>query len=297
MCSSPAQPHFDLVSVVMPTHNGATTIREQLAALAGQSYRGAWELIIVDNGSTDGTLAIIDDWSDRLPISRIMKVHDRRGVGVLSNQGAAHARGMFFAFCHQDDIASPGWLAAMVRSAQQCDLVAGALEYERLNDPVTLSWQPGWAKEGAPVALGFLPYGISANLGLRAEAFRALGGWSESLTHGGENVEFCWRAQLEGYRFCYQPDAVMHYRLRSDVGSMFKHRFTYARAEPLLYKMFRNAGLPASSTRTALRTWAWALLHVPDLFSTPERQGKWIRKVAQRLGRLRGSLDARVIYL
>lgn len=287
---------INLVSVVMPTYNGASTITEQLEALARQTHQGEWELVVADNGSTDDTLEIVRGWTDRLPL-RLVNVSDGRGVSYTCNAGAAESKGDFIVFCHQDDVASPGWLEAMARASRHCDIVAGGIDYDRLNDPVTASWHRLPSEDDLPTALGFLPYGIGANLGMRTAAFEALGGWSEDLVWGGEDVDLCWRAQLASYRFCYEPEALMHFRLRSDVDALFRQRFSYGRAEPHLYKTFRARGVPRSNTWRALITWAWALVHLPDYFGSAERKGNWVRKVAYHWGRLRGSIDARVLYL
>lgn len=71
------------VSVLLPVRDGVTTIGEQLAALATQTYGGPWELLIIDDGSSDGTLDVVTRWRDRLPQLRIVSA---------GGNGVAHAR-------------------------------------------------------------------------------------------------------------------------------------------------------------------------------------------------------------
>ncbi|MDP8959416.1 MAG: glycosyltransferase [Actinomycetota bacterium] len=290
-----SRPAPELVSVVMPTYNGAATVEAQLEALASQTYEGAWELVVADNGSTDDTLEIVERWSPKLPEVRVVDVEERKGVSHTCNVGASAARGDFVVFCHQDDVADRGWLEAIARAAPNCDLVGGRLDYQTLNDPVTLYWRPPHRYEELPRAMGFLPYAVGANLGMWTEVFHELGGWSESYFMGGEDIDFCWRAQLASFRLCYAPDALIHYRYRSDLRGFARQIYRYAMAEPKLYKAYRQQGAPRN-TRAGLRTWLWALAHLPDLVRSVERRGRWMRKVAFRWGRVRGSMRERVFY-
>jgi glycosyltransferase involved in cell wall biosynthesis len=66
------------ISVVMPVFNEAAHIESQLAALAMQEFSGEWEVLVADNGSTDGTPRVVQAWSDRLPL-QLVDASARRG--------------------------------------------------------------------------------------------------------------------------------------------------------------------------------------------------------------------------
>ena len=102
------------VSVVIPVLNGAATISQQLAALAGQTYRGPMEVLVADNGSTDATVEVVQALSGRLPGLRLVDASARVGTNHARNAGAAAAGGDLLAFCDADDVAAPGWLAGLV---------------------------------------------------------------------------------------------------------------------------------------------------------------------------------------
>src|SRR2546426_8436308 len=121
-------PEPTLISVVIPVLNGVDTLPAQLEALSGQTYSGRWEMIIADNGSTDGTPDLVRTWTDRIPGLRIVDASDRKGQAHARNVGAAAALGDFIAFCDADDVATPGWLDGMVRAAPWTDLVGGAID-------------------------------------------------------------------------------------------------------------------------------------------------------------------------
>src|SRR5438045_2944663 len=102
-----------LVSVIVPVRNGARWLGQQLAALERQRYGGRWEVVVVDNGSSDGSAAVAGDWAGRLAL-RTVGANRRRGINVARNAGAAVACGDLLAYCDADDQVAPGWLEALV---------------------------------------------------------------------------------------------------------------------------------------------------------------------------------------
>ena len=98
------------VSVVIPTYNRLDTLPEVLAAIEGQQAPFAWELVVVDDGSTDGT----GGWlaGRRFPIPARVVSQPNRGPAAARNAGVTAARGELVAFLGDDTVPSPGWLAA-----------------------------------------------------------------------------------------------------------------------------------------------------------------------------------------
>ena len=283
------------VSVVIPVLNGAATIAQQLQALAGQTYRGSWEVVVADNGSTDTTTEIVRAWSGRLPGLRLVDASTRMSTNHARNLGAAAAAGELLAFCDADDVATPGWLAALVTALDSHDLAGGRLDDQALNDPVRLRWRPRPHTTDLPRALGFLPYATSANIGIRADVLRALGGWNEAYARGGTEVELCWRAQLAGYRLGFAPEAVMQYRYRQTRWAFAYQMYRYGRGDAQLYRTFRGHGIPRPSLFRACRAWAWTAVHLPFILRSPVHQGRWLRTAAFRAGRLHGSVRFRTL--
>ena len=106
-----------LVSVIVPSYNASRYIRETLESALGQTYSG-FEVIVVDDGSTDETLAIVADYSKR--DSRIRLVSQpNAGVGAARNRGIAEASGEFIAPLDADDIWYPEKLAKQVESLER----------------------------------------------------------------------------------------------------------------------------------------------------------------------------------
>jgi glycosyltransferase involved in cell wall biosynthesis len=285
------------VTVLIPVLDAAGTLPMQMEALAAQTYRGAWEVVVVDNGSTDGSDQIALGWSDRLPDLRVVYARDRKGCSHARNVGARAARGDFLAFCDADDVVEPGWLEAMAEAGRACDIVGGRLDQVTLNSPLARSMRPALRDDGLQVAFGFLPYAVGANCGVRTEVFRALGGWREDLAACGDDTEFSWRAQLGSYRLCYVPEAVVRYRFRESPRAVARQFLNYGRVQPRLYRDYRDRGMGRSSLKWAAREWGWLGWHIGDLFGSSERKGVWMRRAAYRWGRLTSSIRQRVLFL
>lgn len=283
-----------MISVIIPNLNGEATLGEQLEALAGQTFRGRWEVVISDNGSTDDSAAVIDQWKDRLDLM-VVDSSDRRGLSHASNTGAAAASGEFLVFCDNDDVVAPQWLEAMAAGLADYDLVGGWIEQEKLNGP-RAEWRTIAPRDRLPVALRYLPFVPSGNCGVRTEVFRSVGGWNEEY-HTGLDEDLSFRTALAGYRLGFAPDAVIHYRHRTGTRAFARQQYTYAREEAHLFRDYAKHGLPASSTRTAVRELGWLVLHLPDLFGDEVSKHRWIGKAAFRWGRLCGSIKYRVVFL
>jgi glycosyltransferase involved in cell wall biosynthesis len=110
------------LSVVIPCFNAASTLGTQLEALARQRYNQDWEVIIADNGSTDGSLAVAESYKSRLPGLRVVDSSDRRGAAHARNIGALNSTGDHLLYCDADDEVAPGWMAAMAEALSRHEL-------------------------------------------------------------------------------------------------------------------------------------------------------------------------------
>jgi glycosyltransferase involved in cell wall biosynthesis len=267
-----------------------------LEALARQTYRGDWEVIIVDNGSTDGTGDVAADWRDRLPRLRVVRADERRGASYARNVGSMAARGDFLVFCDADDVVSSGWLEGMAVAAERADVIGGALEMLELNS------QAAWA--GRHVAPRLMPaarpdgaFAVSSNCGLWQNVFHWVGGWDESYVGAAsEDKELSRRAESCGFRLGSTEGAVVHYRLRTDTRSLLRQEWHYAKSYARFYRDYRLTGVSRDSVWRAMKSWGWIMLHAPDVFRGFSRRRRWLRLAVGRLGRLWGSFQYRVIY-
>jgi cellulose synthase/poly-beta-1,6-N-acetylglucosamine synthase-like glycosyltransferase len=304
------RPRPSLVSVIVPAYNAAATLTEQLEALSVQRYEGDWELVIVDNGSTDGTADLARRYRQRFKTFRLVDGGSRRGHSAPRNAGAIAARGELLAYCDADDVVAPGWLQAIADAARYYDLIGGWLDVRPLNDDATRSWHQPWPRDRLPTWL--LPCAVSANFAIWADVLRGLGGWSSEYEAGAEDSELSWRAQLAGFRLGFAPDAVVYYRYRSGLWATARQAYGIGvNCEQILrdFAVLRRGShhgdfqlvLDQSDDRKgsalgrAVGRAAWLATRLPYLVGSRRYRGQWISIAAEYLGRLSGAARYRLL--
>lgn len=288
------RPRPRLVSVVIPARNAGSLLREQLVALGEQKCDLPWELIVVDNGCTDDTIRIASECFPLFQEARIVEAHDRAGASYARNCGAGAAQGDFLAFCDADDIVEPGWLAAMVGGASQGDFVGGWLKPTASDGRLTSHGRPN--PDRLDIALGFLPFAPAGNLGIWRDVLQSIGGWSEAYAGGGEDVELSWRAQIAGFQPVFSPAAIVRHRQRASLWQSAKQRYRYGLMDARLLHEHREHGARRASARDFVHAVGWLIVRLPYLLSRESRL-TWIRVAATRMGRLRGGLRYRSIFI
>lgn len=236
--------------VIIPAHNEAEHIRVQLAALDRQTDLD-FEIVVSDNGSTDGTAQVCRTWDTRaLGGIRVVDAGARQGVSFARNVAIKATTQPLILICDADDRVHPDWAARMRDGLADADGATGPLLAFWEDDPTQLDVrQP----VNLPTCEGF-PYLSGGNLGIHRYVFDELGGFDESLILGQEDVDFGWRADAAGFRLKHCGAAVDY--LQSDTAlEACRKQFRYGRG---LAQLKRKHHLPANR-RTALRWfWEWA---------------------------------------
>ena len=283
------------VSVVIPARNAASTLAAQLEALARQRTGRRYEVLVADNGSTDGTAAVVAAWTDRVPGLRLVDASRREGSNVARNVGTQAAAAELVLLCDADDVVDEGWLEALAGGLDDADGVGGRLERVSLNPDFVRAWGEPKGQPGIVVQHEFLPRPISANAGYRKAVWAELGGFDEAYVRGGAETEFFWRLQLAGHTLLDVPDAVVHYRMRSNFRLLVRQMYIWGRQSPMLYRDFRDRGMPRD-LKGSLRAWGWLLKGVGRLHRTPRDRLVWCRNLGYRVGRIVGSFRYHVLY-
>lgn len=280
-------------SVIIPALNEAETIGTQLEALARQDFDAGWEVVVVDNGSTDRTVEVCRSFSSSLPL-RVVTA-ERPGTSAARNRGATETAASLLLFCDADDQVSSGWVKAMVAALSEHDAVGGAIENDLLNGdrPTYMPRHP----DRLPVVAGFLPRSISANLAVRRSAFESIGGFAEDYTYGSDDTEFCWRLQLAGFSLGYAPDAVVHYRHRSTLRSVAVKAYKANQSRGRLFRDYGPQGMPRPRLAGAAARWTRLAVAAPAVPFSPRLRWWWVEQTAGAAGRISGSLRHRVLYL
>jgi GT2 family glycosyltransferase len=284
-----------LVSVVMPVRNGAATIGKQLEALAGQHAPPPFEVVISDNGSTDDLTGALDAATRRWPQLCIRRIDSsaRPGISFARNAGIRHACSARILICDSDDVVGADWVRELAAGLDIYDGVGGALDERLLNAPN--SSDQTYAAAGLPVGLGFLPYPVGANCGVRREVWQVLGGFDEDYLLGAEEVDFYWRLQLGGYALGFVPAAVVAYRHRTGLSHILRLGFRRGIGSCQLAARFKTH-IPPESLWTIGGSWARLIARLP-LLGIPDRRLGYLRAAAHRVGQVVGSVRYSVIHL
>ena len=206
-----APPAPPIVSVLIPTYNGAATLAETLASVFAQSFAD-FEVIVIDDGSTDATPDVLAAAGD----SRLRVVRQpNAGISAARNRGIAEARGEFIALLDHDDLWPADKLAWQV-AALQAD-PAAVMAY---------GWTEQFGEGGGPAPIphapagevgdAFLRHNWIASPGqtlIRADALRTVGGFDPTLW-GADDWDLYVRLAAAG-PFVYQPKIALLYRIHA----------------------------------------------------------------------------------
>lgn len=221
-------------SIVVATYNRAGMLDQCIAALVCQALPANvhWEVLIVDNNSSDGTRDVVARWAARAPIPIRYVFEPRQGKSHALNAGIAQARGAMLAFTDDDVLVPSGWISTTIEALDQwsADIVGGRI-LPRWDTP-----PPGWLQASGPfwgplainnfprAHVHGLPYGgpaqvWGANMACRRSVFDRIGGFDATLGPVGdlaykhEDVELVERALSAGLRVVYDPAVSVFHRV------------------------------------------------------------------------------------
>lgn len=232
-----AAPHFPLreyplVSVVVASYNGTRTLAACLDSLGRLNYP-AYEVILVDDGSTDQTSAI----ASRFPKIRYLRHETNLGLSAARNTGIQAARGEIVAFTDSDCRADEDWLYYLIGDLQN-SRYAGIGGHNLL--PPEDSWLPAavMVSPGGPTHVmltdRLAEHIPGCNMAFYKWALLEIGSFDPLFRKAGDDVDVCWRLQQRGYKLGFSPAGfVWHYR-RSTVMDYLKQQRGYGEAEALL---------------------------------------------------------------
>jgi GT2 family glycosyltransferase len=212
------------VSVVVVTYGRVDLVRQALEALVERTPP-VYELIVVDNGSPDGT----GDWlHESVRGAHLIRLPANVGFGAGANRGAMSARGRYLCFLNSDAIVHQGWLVPLVERLERCGW-AGAVVPRILNVDGTLQEAGSLVgRDGSTTAFGFgddpdrpayrfarvVDYASAACLVIRRWWFSRCGGFDPAYGIGYyEDLDLAFRLAAEGASTVYEPrSTVSHYR-------------------------------------------------------------------------------------
>jgi GT2 family glycosyltransferase len=218
------------ISVVVCTYNGRKTIRECLDGLVNLRYPN-FEIIVIDDGSTDGTADIVGKYDVRLVQT------ENRGLSQARNLGLELATGEIVAYTDDDAYPDSHWLHYLAHTFRTTDFAAvGGPNLPPLGEDFVaeaVANSPGGPTHVlvSDCEAEHIP---GCNMAFRAEALRALGGFDPQFRTAGDDVDVCWRIQRAGWRVGFHPAALVWHHRRKTVRAYWKQQTGYGKAEAML---------------------------------------------------------------
>ena len=210
-------------SIIIPVWNNAALTQQCLTALADVTDGATFEVVVVDNGSTDGVQNFLQTLGGDV---HVIRNRDNLGFAKACNQGAKAARGEHLVFLNNDTIPLKGWLTALleeVRTHSDVAVVGSKLLYE---DGTIQHAGVAFSREW------FMPYhiyrGVDAHAAcvsrrreldcvtaacmlVRRDVFEEVGGFDEGYRNGFEDVDLCLKIREKGRTIVYQPQSVLYH--------------------------------------------------------------------------------------
>ncbi len=219
---SQEQGHFS--SIIIPVCNNLELTRDCLDAIEKHTESGSYEIIVVDNGSTDGTPQLLEDKASQKKLKPIFNSANL-GFARASNQGAQAAAGDYLVFLNNDTVVTPGWLTELTRGAAKDENIAAV--GAKLLYPDDTVQHAGVAFSADKKVLhiykhfhrdhpavnqerGFKSL-TAACLLVKREAFFEVDSFDEQFMNGFEDLDLCLKMGSKGWKLLYQPQSVVYH--------------------------------------------------------------------------------------
>jgi GT2 family glycosyltransferase len=226
----PADGPWPRVSVVVCSFNGERTLRDCLDGLQRLEYPD-YEVIVVDDGSTDATAAIARDFGIRV-IST-----PNRGLSGARNTGWEAATGEIIAYTDDDARPDPHWLHYLAATFLRTDHAGvGGPNIAPPGDGLVADCVAN--APGGPVHVllsdTVAEHVPGCNMAFRKACLEAVGGFDPRFRAAGDDVDLCWRIQREGWTLGFSPAAMVWHHRRNSVRAYWRQQQGYGKAEALL---------------------------------------------------------------
>lgn len=291
-------------SVIIPCHNAGETLGIQLECLASQKGAAPFEVLVVDNKSTDRTREVAALWADKLNL-RIIDAHKHQGVSYTRNRGIGEALGEKLIFIDGDDAIAPNYIGCCQRTLDEVavyvsgfdpveasefvlgrDHLMGLIEHKLLpyRSPLPTEADPAW-----PILPG-------CSFGARRDLMIELGGFDVSYEPGAEDNELAFRLMEAGYELKVQRSTTIAYRVDSQQSRPFKVYYRRAKSAALLKtnkKVWASQGDNLFSLGFATLRASFVLLRAVTQSRGDYSQVK--ARLAQAVGTLHGYVEYQIL--
>lgn len=241
-------------TVVIPNYNGKAVIKDCLTALAGQTAQD-FEVVVVDNGSADGSEQGLDRW---FPGVRLIRFEENRGFDCAVNEGIRGSRAEYVILLNNDTVPFPDYVERLVAAIEKDERIFSvspkmiqARRQDLLDDAGDSYCALGWAFQrgvGQPVERYDKPERIFSSCAgaaiYRRSIFDRIGLFDENHFAYLEDLDIGYRALIYGYRNRYEPEAKVYHVGSATSGSRYNPFKVRLSARNSVYLNYKNMPLP-----------------------------------------------------
>lgn len=229
------------VSVVIATYNRKGILKECLEALFNQSYsHDCYEIIVVDDESSDDTLKMLKEYSVKEKNLRVF-TQKNQGRYVATNLGIANCRGDIICTTDDDCIADREWIKNLVEGyANGIGAVGGRIcsyDYETVTEKYCKTIDLFDQKNSSSIFL------MTGNASFRREVIEKLGGFDTDFRYGGD-LDMGLRVRLLGYKMAFNPQAFVYHKHMTTLKSLIRQKYRHGRGYARIHKKYPNNFYP-----------------------------------------------------
>jgi GT2 family glycosyltransferase len=239
------------ISVIIPNWNGRTYLEKCLGSLRNQGFSD-FEVVVVDNGSTDGSVEFLHR---HFPETKIILFGENKGFSKAVNEGIKQAKGDYVLLLNNDVEVDPGLLGHLYQAithSQEADFLACRMMDFHQRELIDGAGD-GFPRKGKAFRIGhgmkFGPpfdqsrraFGACAGAGFyKKELFEEVGLFDEDFFAYHEDVDWNFRANLMGYRSFYIPEAVVYHIGSGTTGGRYNELTVFHNARNMIYVIMKN---------------------------------------------------------
>lgn len=237
----------NMVSVIIPAYNAEKTIRGCLDSLMKQDYTEGYEVIVVDDGSTDSTSKIVSEYKD-VRFTR----QKNAGPAAARNKGASQARGDIILFTDSDCIPESNWITEMIKPFRNSsDIVGVKGRYKTRQREITakfvqLEYEDKYNYMQKNDHIDFID---TYSAGFKKNVFLEMNGYdTEFPVACAEDVELSYRLSNKGFKMVFNPDAIVYHIHPNKLSHYLKKKFKFAYWRMIALKKNPNKAIKDSHT-------------------------------------------------
>ncbi len=227
------------VSIVIPTYNRIDFITRTLESIEGLDYPVSdFEVIIIDDGSTDGTMEYMEKYAKTTRLNFRYISQKNSGPATARNAGLKNAKGKFVAYTDSDCIVDKNWLRELLKGFTSDDIAGVGGSARGVGDDIFSRYFAQTGMYSTRVIDGTVAYLLTLNACYRKDVLQKFGGFNKEFKQpGGEDPDLSFRIRKKGFLLGYNPKAIVYHHHKASTASFLRTFRNYGKGQALLVKL------------------------------------------------------------